>query len=246
MRFPSRSRVRSEKLTVPASILLKIYGFSPPSGVGRGNPRLIHRRSDLCMNALPNTRDAIGDSWNSSTRHVRRMARHGRNAAEDIGSELRSLLSELEDTLSTGTATDVAALRAQISDRLDSARSRLNDHARRFPSARGRNLRRRQRVHPRKAVANHCAGSRPGARRRGVAGARPLAAARVIHGWSEVQPISLSKKSGPIRSMRSVQIASTLLHCASSRARAGSFTVYARMCKPASLISATTRSSSAQ
>jgi ElaB/YqjD/DUF883 family membrane-anchored ribosome-binding protein len=79
------------------------------------------------MNALPNTRDAIGDSWNSTTRRARRMARHGRDAAEDIGSELRSLLSELEDTLAHGTSADAAALRSQISDRLDSARSRLND-----------------------------------------------------------------------------------------------------------------------
>jgi ElaB/YqjD/DUF883 family membrane-anchored ribosome-binding protein len=79
------------------------------------------------MNALPNTRDAIGDSWNSTTRRARRMARHGRDAADDIGAELRSLLGELEDALSTGTAADAAALRAQISDRLDSARARLND-----------------------------------------------------------------------------------------------------------------------
>ncbi|WP_277185999.1 YqjD family protein [Caballeronia sp. BR00000012568055] len=79
------------------------------------------------MNALPNTRDAIGDSWSSTQRRARRMARHGRDAAEDIGSELRSLLSELEDTLSSGTAADAAALRSQISDRLDSARARLND-----------------------------------------------------------------------------------------------------------------------
>jgi ElaB/YqjD/DUF883 family membrane-anchored ribosome-binding protein len=79
------------------------------------------------MNALPNTRDAIGDSWSSTTRRARRMARHGRDAAEDIGSELRSLLSELEDTLSHGTSADAAALRSQISDRLVSARARLND-----------------------------------------------------------------------------------------------------------------------
>jgi ElaB/YqjD/DUF883 family membrane-anchored ribosome-binding protein len=79
------------------------------------------------MNALPNTRDAIGDSWSSTTRRARRMARHGRDAAEDIGSELRSLLSELEDTLSHGTSADAAALRSQISDRLAGARARLND-----------------------------------------------------------------------------------------------------------------------
>jgi ElaB/YqjD/DUF883 family membrane-anchored ribosome-binding protein len=79
------------------------------------------------MNALPNTRDAIGDSWSSTSRRARRIARHGREAAEDIGSELRTLLSELEETLSDGTQADVAALRAQLSTRLDTARARLND-----------------------------------------------------------------------------------------------------------------------
>ena len=58
------------------------------------------------MNALPNTRDAIGDSWTTTSRRARRMARHGREAAEDIGSELRALLSELESTLSEGTSAD--------------------------------------------------------------------------------------------------------------------------------------------
>ncbi|SAL46392.1 DUF883 family protein [Caballeronia humi] len=79
------------------------------------------------MNALPNTRGAIGDSWNSTSRRARRIARHGREAAEDIGVELRTLLSELESTLADGTQADVAALRAQLGRRIDTARSRLND-----------------------------------------------------------------------------------------------------------------------
>jgi ElaB/YqjD/DUF883 family membrane-anchored ribosome-binding protein len=79
------------------------------------------------MNALPNTRDAIGDSWNSTSRRARRMARHGRDAAEDIGGELRTLLAELEETLSDGASADAAVLRAQLSRRLDTARSRMND-----------------------------------------------------------------------------------------------------------------------
>ncbi len=61
------------------------------------------------------------------TRRARRVARHGRDAVEDIGSELRSLLNELEDALSTSTSADAAARRAQISDHLNSARSRLNN-----------------------------------------------------------------------------------------------------------------------
>jgi ElaB/YqjD/DUF883 family membrane-anchored ribosome-binding protein len=90
------------------------------------HPRFIHRRSDP-MNAFPNTRDAIGDSWNSTSRRARRISRHSREAAQDIGSELRTLISEIEDTLSEGTSADVAALRAQLSKSVDSARARLND-----------------------------------------------------------------------------------------------------------------------
>jgi ElaB/YqjD/DUF883 family membrane-anchored ribosome-binding protein len=79
------------------------------------------------MTALPNTRDALGESWTSTSRRARRIARHSRHAAEDIATELRSLMSELEDTLSDGTQADAAALRAQLSKRLEVARSRLND-----------------------------------------------------------------------------------------------------------------------
>jgi ElaB/YqjD/DUF883 family membrane-anchored ribosome-binding protein len=79
------------------------------------------------MNALPNTRDAIGDSWSTTSKRARRIARHSSDAASDIGGELRTLLSELEETLSDGTQADVAALRAQLGRSLDSARSRLND-----------------------------------------------------------------------------------------------------------------------
>ncbi|MBV8627670.1 MAG: DUF883 domain-containing protein [Paraburkholderia sp.] len=79
------------------------------------------------MNALPNTRDAIGESLDSTGRRARRIARHGRHAALDIGSELRSLMSELEEALGDGTHADAAALRAQLRKRLDAARARLDD-----------------------------------------------------------------------------------------------------------------------
>lgn len=79
------------------------------------------------MTALPNTRDALGESWTSTSRRARRIARHSRHAAEDIASELRSLMSELEDTLSDGTQADAAALRTELRKRLDVARERLND-----------------------------------------------------------------------------------------------------------------------
>jgi ElaB/YqjD/DUF883 family membrane-anchored ribosome-binding protein len=79
------------------------------------------------MTALPNTRDALGESWTTTSRRARRIARHSRHAAEDIATELRSLMSELEDTLADGTQADAAALRAQLSKRLDVARARLND-----------------------------------------------------------------------------------------------------------------------
>ncbi|SAL49379.1 membrane protein [Caballeronia sordidicola] len=79
------------------------------------------------MNAFPNTRDAIGDSWNSTSRRARRISRHSSDAAQDIGGELRTLISEIEETLSEGTSADVAALRAQLGKTVDSARARLND-----------------------------------------------------------------------------------------------------------------------
>jgi ElaB/YqjD/DUF883 family membrane-anchored ribosome-binding protein len=55
------------------------------------------------------------------------MARHGREAASDIGSELRALLSELEETLAEGASADAANLRSRIGDQVDAARARLND-----------------------------------------------------------------------------------------------------------------------
>jgi ElaB/YqjD/DUF883 family membrane-anchored ribosome-binding protein len=79
------------------------------------------------MTALPNTRDAIGESWATTSRRARRIARHSRHAAEDIASELRTLMAELENTLGDGTHADAAALRTQVRKRLDDARSRLND-----------------------------------------------------------------------------------------------------------------------
>ncbi|WP_207004854.1 DUF883 family protein [Trinickia mobilis] len=78
------------------------------------------------MTALPNTKDAIGDSWSSTKRHARRIARHGRHAAEDIGGEMRDLLAELEQALTDGTHADAAVLRAQLKQRLDAARARLD------------------------------------------------------------------------------------------------------------------------
>ncbi|ACC71963.1 DUF883 family protein [Paraburkholderia phymatum] len=79
------------------------------------------------MTALPNTRDALGESWTTAGRRARRIARHSRHAAEDIASELRTLMNELENTLGDGTQADAAALRTQLRKRLDDARSRLND-----------------------------------------------------------------------------------------------------------------------
>ncbi|CAB3763289.1 DUF883 family protein [Paraburkholderia solisilvae] len=79
------------------------------------------------MTALPNTRDAIGESWTTTGRRARRIARHSRHAAEDIAAELRTLMNELESTLGDGTQADAAALRSQVRKRLDDARERLNE-----------------------------------------------------------------------------------------------------------------------
>lgn len=78
------------------------------------------------MTALPNTRDALGTSWTSAGRHARRIARTGRNAAQDIGSEMRELLAELEETLADGTQADATVLREQVKNRVDAARARLD------------------------------------------------------------------------------------------------------------------------
>jgi ElaB/YqjD/DUF883 family membrane-anchored ribosome-binding protein len=64
---------------------------------------------------------------NSTGRRARRIARHGRHAAEDIGTELRSLMSDLEETLADGTQADAKELRTQLRNRLDAARARLDD-----------------------------------------------------------------------------------------------------------------------
>jgi ElaB/YqjD/DUF883 family membrane-anchored ribosome-binding protein len=79
------------------------------------------------MTALPNTRDALGESWTTTSRRARRIARHSRHAAEDIAGELRTLMSELESTLTDGTQADAAALRGKLRKQLDAARERLND-----------------------------------------------------------------------------------------------------------------------
>ncbi|OLL29644.1 hypothetical protein BTH42_21715 [Burkholderia sp. SRS-W-2-2016] len=79
------------------------------------------------MTALPNTRDALGESWTSASRRARRIARHSRHAAEDIAAELRTLLGELESTLADGTHADAVELRGKLRTQLDSARARLND-----------------------------------------------------------------------------------------------------------------------
>ncbi len=79
------------------------------------------------MSAFPNTRDAIGESWDKTGRHAKRIARRSRHAAKDIAGELRSLLTELEATLGDGTQADAADLRVELRKRLDAARERLDE-----------------------------------------------------------------------------------------------------------------------
>ena len=78
------------------------------------------------MTALPNTRDALETSWSSAGRHARRIAQYSRRASEDIGGEMRELLSELEETLADGTQADAAVLREQMRKRVAAARARLD------------------------------------------------------------------------------------------------------------------------
>ncbi|WJF90588.1 DUF883 family protein [Paraburkholderia bonniea] len=79
------------------------------------------------MNALPKTREALGESWTKTRRHARRIARHGRDAAEDIGGEMHSLMSAIEEAMADGTQADVAQLRGQLRKLLDTTYTRLND-----------------------------------------------------------------------------------------------------------------------
>jgi ElaB/YqjD/DUF883 family membrane-anchored ribosome-binding protein len=79
------------------------------------------------MATLENTRQALGDSLDRTSRHARRIARQGRHAAEDIGAEVRELLSELEVTLADGATADAAVLKKRLRETIDTARSRLGD-----------------------------------------------------------------------------------------------------------------------
>jgi ElaB/YqjD/DUF883 family membrane-anchored ribosome-binding protein len=79
------------------------------------------------MSAIPNTRQALGDSLNLTSRRARRIARTGRHAASDISTDVRALLGELEDALGEGTHADVDVLRAKLRRSLDSARNRFGE-----------------------------------------------------------------------------------------------------------------------
>ena len=97
------------------------------------------------MTALPNTRDALGESWTSTSRRARRIARHSRHAAEDIAGELRTLMSELESTLADGTQADAVALRGKLRKQLDVARDPAQRNARcRARTRRSGDVRRRR------------------------------------------------------------------------------------------------------
>ena len=195
------------KVEAPASNLLRMVP-AVSGGLSTTHP------SERSMNALPNTRDAIGDSWSTTSRRARRMARHGREAAEDIGSELRTLLSELESTLSEGTQADAAALRAQISEPSRQRPCTSERYPRGTPRARWRRVWRRGCLSSRKALADDCARRRVGARRGRVARARAL----TFQSDDALQKI----RANDVDAIRADRIDTP---CASKRARAGSFTV---------------------
>ncbi|HTJ93544.1 MAG TPA: DUF883 domain-containing protein [Pararobbsia sp.] len=78
------------------------------------------------MTAFFHTRDAVDDSMQATRRHMKRIARRGRHAANDIGDELRSLIDELQVCLTDGTHADVNTLRGQVRDRINAARAKLD------------------------------------------------------------------------------------------------------------------------
>jgi ElaB/YqjD/DUF883 family membrane-anchored ribosome-binding protein len=82
---------------------------------------------EAVMANLENTRQALGDSFDKTGRRARRIAHHGRHALQDVGTEVRELLSELENTLTDSTQADAEVLRQQLRDKIEAARSRLED-----------------------------------------------------------------------------------------------------------------------
>lgn len=78
------------------------------------------------MTAFFHTRDAVDDSMQATRRHMKRISRRGRHAANDIGDELRSLIDELQVCIADGTQADISTLRGQIRDRVSAARARLD------------------------------------------------------------------------------------------------------------------------
>lgn len=79
------------------------------------------------MANLENTRQALDDSFDRAGRHAQRIAHHGRHAVQDVGAEVRELLSDLENTLTDGTQADAKVLRQQLQDKIEATRSRLED-----------------------------------------------------------------------------------------------------------------------
>ncbi|RKP45716.1 DUF883 family protein [Pararobbsia silviterrae] len=78
------------------------------------------------MTAFVHTRDAVDDSMHATRRHMKRIARRGKHAANDIGDELRTLIDELQACLADGTHADIATLRGQIRERVNTAREKLD------------------------------------------------------------------------------------------------------------------------
>ncbi|MEJ0002480.1 MAG: DUF883 family protein [Pararobbsia sp.] len=78
------------------------------------------------MAAFLHTRDAVDDSLHATRRHAKRVARHSRHAANDIGEELRTLLDELQESLANGTQADLSTLRSQLHERVAATRAKLD------------------------------------------------------------------------------------------------------------------------
>ncbi|MGI4816065.1 MAG: DUF883 family protein [Janthinobacterium lividum] len=79
------------------------------------------------MGTFENVGERLDDATDDTARAGRRIARRTRNASDGISSDLRTLLRDLDDSLSDGSDTDVAALRERVRARLADAQDLFDD-----------------------------------------------------------------------------------------------------------------------
>jgi ElaB/YqjD/DUF883 family membrane-anchored ribosome-binding protein len=79
------------------------------------------------MATFEQTSRNLDDSMEDVKRTGRRVARNVRVAGEASSQDIRALLDELDDSLRSGTDTDIDALRARLTEQLANARTVFDD-----------------------------------------------------------------------------------------------------------------------